>query len=292
VLMKNADTAMYHAKNSGRNNFQFFNSTMLQTVQKRLSIETQLRRALENNEFLLYYQPMFRTDTIQMIGVEALVRWRTADGTLVPPDKFIGIAEEIGLIIPIGAWVLQEACRQMIVWDKQNLGVEKISVNLSARQLSDPELLSMVTDTLNRTMFSPTRLVFEITESALMRKQDEAVKVLKNFKEMGIKLAIDDFGTGYSSFAYLKHLPVHQLKIDRSFINNIADNSSDAKITATIITLAHGLELGVVAEGVETKEQLAILQQYCCDEMQGYLFSRPLDAEGITKFMSQSPAYV
>lgn len=288
VLMKNADTAMYNAKNCGRNNFQFFNTTMLQTVQKRLTIETQLRSALENNEFELHYQPIFQTDTIQMVGLEALLRWRTSDGTLIPPDKFIGIAEDIGLIIPIGAWVLQEACRQMVKWDKENINAGKISVNLSARQLSDPELLNMVTDTLNHTMLSPTRLVFEITESTLMRKPDEAVKVLNKFKEMGIKLAIDDFGTGYSSFAYLKHLSVHQLKIDRSFISNITDDSSDAKITATIITLAHGLELGVVAEGVETKKQLEILQQYSCDEVQGYLFSRPLNAEGITRFMSQS----
>ncbi len=288
VLMKNADTAMYNAKNSGRNNFQFFNSTMLQTVQKRLTIETQLRSALENNEFELHYQPIFQTDTMQMVGLEALLRWRTSDGTLISPDKFIGIAEDIGLIIPIGAWVLQEACRQMVKWDKENIKTKKISVNLSARQFSDSELLDMVTDTLNHTMFSPTRLVFEITESTLMRKPDEAVKVLNKFKELGIKLAIDDFGTGYSSFAYLKHLPVHQLKIDRSFISNITDDSSDAKITSTIITLAHGLELGVVAEGVETKKQLEILQQYSCDEVQGYLFSRPLDTEGITRFMSQS----
>jgi diguanylate cyclase (GGDEF)-like protein len=278
TLMQNADAAMYHAKSVGRNNYQFFNKAMLEKVQERLAMETRLRDALKNDEFSLHYQPQLRIGDAHMAGAEALIRWKTQDGQLIPPDRFIGVAEETGLIIPLGLWVLERACTQVLEWDAQGLVLERIAVNLSARQFTSPDLFESVMDILARTRFPARRLELEITESMLMKKPDEAAATLRRFRDEGIQLAIDDFGTGYSSFAYLKNLPIHHIKVDRSFISSISDNPRDAKITEAIIELARGLELNVIAEGVETEAQLDILRKQGCAEAQGYFFSRPLEA--------------
>lgn len=278
TLMQSADTAMYHAKGSGRNNYQFFNSLMFEKVRMRLGIETRIRNALVNHEFLLHYQPQILTNTRRLSGVEALIRWLSPEGELISPDQFIGIAEDTGLIIPLGRWVLEEACRQMAEWKQAGLAIGRMAVNLSPRQFSSPDLLKSIIDILEQTRLPASSLQLEITESSLMNNPDEAIRVLKAFRDLGIDLAIDDFGTGYSSFSYLRFLPVQRLKIDRSFIARIEADNDDSQIVAAIITLAQGLGLGVIAEGVETKNQLDLLQSKGCREVQGFLFSPPLPA--------------
>ncbi len=290
TVMKNADTAMYHAKALGRNNYQFFAEEMNRAASERLSIEARLRQALARGELLLHYQPQFTAAGRRPTGVEALLRWQSPGAGLVAPDRFITIAEETGLIVPIGAWVLGEACRQLRRWLDAGIPPLRVAVNLSARQLRNADLVSTVREALAETGIPPQLLELEITESAVMDKPDEAIKVLQALKQMGVTLAIDDFGTGYSSLAYLKLFPIDHLKIDRSFVRDIERDPDDAAIAVSTIALAHSLGLRVVAEGVETRAQLEMLQRHRCDEVQGYYFSPPVAAEAATELLHAAPA--
>ncbi|WP_374489440.1 putative bifunctional diguanylate cyclase/phosphodiesterase [Zoogloea sp.] len=285
TLIKHADAAMYLAKDSGRNNLQFFHEGLGRRYTERLDLENRLRQALEQKELDLYYQPQVDSASGELIGMEALVRWPQADGSMIPPDKFIPIAEESGLIVPMGAWVLQRACEQTRSWLNEGLGCVPVGVNLSARQFDDPELLSTIRRTLSETGLGATYLDLELTESLVMRNPEHTRNVLADCKKLGLRLSVDDFGTGYSSLANLKRFPIDRLKIDRSFIKDIVTEADDAAIARTIIAMAHTLRLEVVAEGVETTAQLELLQQWNCDAYQGYLCSRPLPAAQITQLL-------
>ncbi|MGE5493640.1 MAG: EAL domain-containing protein [Actinomycetota bacterium] len=289
-LMKNADMAMYHAKSMGRNNFQFFARAMNEATTERLLLEDGLRKALERNQFELHYQPQVDVVSGQVIGVEALVRWRHPDMGLVPPLKFIPIAEETSLIVPLGRWVIEEALGQMAVWRRAGIPLPRVAVNLSAHQLQDSGLQEFITAQLERHGLDGKSLELEITESVAMQHPEKTIAFLNTLRAQGIEVAIDDFGTGYSSLAYLKRLPLDRLKLDRSFVMDIEHDSNDATISAATISLAHSLRLAVVAEGVETEAQLQFLQDLDCDFAQGYLFSKPLPAEQCTAFLEERMA--
>jgi diguanylate cyclase (GGDEF)-like protein/PAS domain S-box-containing protein len=278
-LLKNADMAMYAAKNQGRNNFQFFSSSMNVETHHRMTLQAGLRQALERGEFLLYYQPKVSLQNGRIVGAEALLRWRAADGKLVPPNDFIPVAEESGLIVPIGAWVLAEACRQTLAWQEAGHPTLRMSVNLSTVQFKRNNLIETVTAALRESGLSPQSLELEITESLLMDNDRAALDALEWLRELGVRVSVDDFGTGYSSLNYLKRLPVDVLKIDRSFIDDIPHNSDDVAIARSIISLGHHLNLNIVAEGVETAAQAEFLLAHGCDEVQGFYFSRPVPAE-------------
>lgn len=278
TLMKNADFAMYHAKDSGRNNFQFFNADMNSRAVERQSLEDGLRHALERQEFELHYQPKMNLETGMIIGVEALVRWRHPERGLVSPAQFIQIAEESGFIVPIGRWVLGEACRQARVWQDTGLPPLRIAVNISAVELRAKGFVAGVGAILNETRLEPRYLELELTETFLMQDSKSTVTVLQAIKDMGIHLALDDFGTGYSSLSYLKRFPIDTLKIDRSFVSDLTTDADDASIVSAVISMARSLHLRVVAEGVETREQLEFLQQHRCPFGQGYYFSPPMTA--------------
>ena len=286
TLLKNADTAMYRAKEEGRNNYQHFSPAMNVRTFDQLALENNLRRALERNEFLLYYQPQVSFKTRQIIGMEALLRWRHPDLGLVSPARFIPVAEETGLIVPIGEWVLRTACTQNKAWQIAGLPSLLVAVNLSARQFQHKGLVEMIKRVLNETRLDPKYLELELTESILMRKEEDVITTLCELNAMGIGLSIDDFGTGYSSLSYLKRFPIHKLKIDRSFVRDIATDPDDPAIVRAVIALAHSLNMKAIAEGVETAEQLEFLRSLQCDEMQGYLFSLPLPAEEVTKLLT------
>ena len=278
-LMKNADTAMYHAKEIGRNNFQFFSPEMNVRAVERHQLETELRRALENDEFVLHYQPQADLRTGALIGMEALIRWQHPERGLVPPVSFIPVAEESGLIELIGQWALRTACEQNRRWHLEGLPPLRVAVNISARQFGDSRgFADVVASLLNSTGLDPSYLELEITESMLLKNVAENVKVLQKLGELGARIAVDDFGTGYSSLAYLKQLPIDTLKIDRTFVSDIETDADDAAIIQAIIAMAHGLDLRVIAEGVETEGQLAALRRLGCDEYQGYLLAKPLPA--------------
>ncbi len=287
LLLKNADIAMYQAKEQGRNAFQFFSREMNFKAEERLMLDNSLRKALERQEFFVHYQPQMNLLTGSLIGMEALVRWQQPEMGLVTPDKFIPLAEESGLIIPIGEWVLRTACRQNKAWHDMGFGPLRMAVNLSARQFRQGNLAESVAAVLDETGLPPSLLELEITESTIMRNAEETIVTLRRLKEMGISLAIDDFGTGYSSLSYLKHFPIDRLKIDRSFVLDITTDPDDAAIAEAIISMAHSLKLKVTAEGVEQQEQLHFLTQRNCDEMQGYLVSRPISAEEFTRLLQQ-----
>ncbi|MFK3774038.1 EAL domain-containing protein [Pseudomonas sp. NPDC089406] len=277
-LMKNADTAMYHAKERGKNNFQFYQADMNASALERLELESDLRHALEQNEFILYYQPQFSGDGKRLTGAEALLRWRHPTRGLVPPGEFIPVIEELGLVVDIGDWVLREASRQLKAWHQQKVRVPKVSVNISARQFSDGQLGTRIADILEETGLPPACLELELTESILMREVNEAMQILASLKNLGLSIAVDDFGTGYSSLNYLKQFPIDVLKIDRTFVDGLPEGEQDAQIARAIIAMAHSLNLAVIAEGVETHEQLEFLREHGCDEVQGYLFGRPMPA--------------
>jgi len=279
TLMKNADIAMYFAKEEGKNNFQFYSANIKSLANERLLIEKNLRLALERKEFYLDYQARVDFKTHVITGVEALLRWQNEYLGAVTPTQFIPVAEETGLIIPIGKWVLKTACAQNMAWQKQGLPPVCMAVNLSMRQLMDDNLLEDIREALSQTGMSPNFLELEITESMIMHNPARLIPLLNKIKQMGIRLAIDDFGTGYSSLAQLKNFPVDTLKVDRSFIRNIPDNPEDKAITEAIITMGKTLSLTVVAEGVETEEQEQFLRERICDEMQGFYFSKPIKAE-------------
>ncbi len=286
-LLKAADMAMYRAKEAGKNNFQFYSPQMNSHSFERLALEAALKRALERGELLLHYQPKLELATGRIAGAEALIRWQHPDMGLVSPLRFIPIAEETGLIAPIGAWVLEEACRQTKAWQAAGLGALSIAVNLSSRQFVQGALLEEVLSALNRTGLEPRHLELELTESTVMQNPERAAGVLAELAALGVSLAIDDFGTGYSSLAYLKRFPVSTLKIDRSFIMDLPDDPDDAAITRAVIALARSLKLTVVAEGVETGRQLDFLSAHACDLVQGFFVARPLPAAAFERFMRE-----
>lgn len=289
VLISNADAAVSRAKETGRNHFQFYTLDMNAKTSRRLSLETELRRALERGEFLLHYQPQFDMAERRIIGFEALVRWQHPQLGLVPPNDFIPLAEETGLIAPLGDWVLREACTQAKAWHSAGHRDLRMAVNLSSRQFFQENVLETVTRALEKTGLPAHCLELELTESCVMQNPDEATVTLCLLNNMGIRIAIDDFGTGHSSLNHLKRFPIDSLKIDRSFVRDVTLNPEDGAIVQAIIAMAHGLKLSVVAEGVETVEQLRFLESFSCDMVQGYLVSRPLPADQITRtFLPQN----
>lgn len=287
-LLKNADIAMYRAKEQGKNNYQFYSALMNIHTVERLALESGLRRALERNEFVLHYQPKVDIGSARITGMEALLRWQPRATELLAPAQFIALAEETGLIVPIGAWVLRTACARNQLWREHGLPPLRIAVNLSARQFAHQDLLQDVARTLNETGLDPAGLEFEITESMVMHDPERAVKLLGSLKDMGVHLSIDDFGMGYSSLGYLKRFPLDSLKIDSSFIRDIPGDADDAAITRAIIAMAHSLRLKVIAEGVETEAQLNFLREHGCDEMQGNHCSEPLAEDAFLRLLQAS----
>jgi diguanylate cyclase (GGDEF)-like protein/PAS domain S-box-containing protein len=279
ALVMNADAAMYRAKEQGRNNYQFFTRDMNQRALQRVQLEAALRRALDRREFRLVFQPKAHLATGKICGFEALLRWQHPEKGTISPAEFIPVLEETGLIVPVGEWVLRSACAQIKAWEKAGLKVPPVSVNLSPRQFEQKNLRDSVHRVLRETKVDPGLIEFEITESLLMHDPEGAARTLASLKQSGVKLSMDDFGTGYSSLGYLKRFPIDTLKIDRSFIRDISTDADDATLTRAIILLAQNLRLKVVAEGVETEDQLSFLKANGCDEMQGYLFANPTDAE-------------
>ena len=281
VLLSNADIAMYRAKELGKNNFQFFTKSMNEKVAEHLLLETHLRKALELNELEMFYQPKVSLLTKQIVGMEALIRWNSKVLGFISPAQFIPLAEETGLIIPIGEWALRTACAQAVAWRKAGLGNLVMAVNLSVRQFNQSNLIKSILSIIEETGIDPQQLELELTESMIMGNADGAMQVLKKIRSLGIHLSIDDFGTGYSSLSYLKNLPVSTLKIDKSFVDDIILHNDEVPIVASIISLAKNLKLKVVAEGVEIFEQVRYLTEYGCDEIQGYYFSEPIKAKTI-----------
>jgi diguanylate cyclase (GGDEF)-like protein len=285
TLLKNAGAALYKAKRSGGANYQFYTADIHDRASRRLSLETTLRRALQNQEFLLHYQPKVSVDSLEITGVEALVRWHHPQLGLISPAEFIPLAEDTGLIIPIGQWVLKEACLQNKRWQNQGFARIRMAVNISARQLHDRAFADTVIKALRETNLEPEYLELELTESSIMQNAELAANVLSRLKSMGIYCSIDDFGTGFSSLASLKRLPINALKIDKSFVSEAPSEPDDAALVLAIITLAHNLRLRVIAEGVETEEQLRLLHLLRCDEIQGALFSKPLPADALESLL-------
>ncbi len=281
TLIKNADAAMYSAKDSGRNNFRFFTEDMNAQAVERLSLENSLRLALDKKELFLVYQPQMDIATGRITGLEALLRWQHPELGLVPPDKFIRIAENSGLIVPIGEWVLRTACSQARKWQDEGLPAVTVAVNVSAVQFRQEGFCELIRRVLHETGLAPQYLELELTESLLLANADVMLSVLQELKAMGLTLAIDDFGTGYSSFSYLRQFRVSKLKIDRSFIRDVAVNPDDAAITTAIISMAKSLSLKVIAEGVEDEAQMSFLRAHQCDEIQGYYFSKPLAVDKV-----------
>ena len=288
-LLKNADIAMYQAKEHGRSNIQFFSSGMNEKAANRQLIETSLRQAIARQEFYLEYQPQFDIRSRTIIGFEALIRWRHPTNGVTPPDFFIPIAEETGLILPIGEWVLRAACLQAKIWLDRGFDWIRIAVNISARQFKQENFVTKIKDILRETGLPAQHLELELTESAVMEHADHNILVLNELKALGIKLAIDDFGTGYSSLSYLKHFPIDRLKIDRTFVRDIKTDSDDAAIAEAIIVMAHSLNLCVVAEGVEHEDQFDFFHSRRCDELQGFLMSHPLSVYDATELLAIPP---
>lgn len=286
-LMKNADIAMYLAKEQGKNTFQFYSENIKTQSLERISLETSLRHALERNELRLHYQAKLDLKTNEITGMEALLRWQHPDFGMVTPLRFIPIAEETGLILPIGRWVLKTACAQNVAWQRHGLPPMCVAVNLTARQFADENLLPDVAAALEASGMRPELLELEITESMVMHTPEQAIKVLTAVKQMGVRIAIDDFGVGYSSLAQIRRFPIDTLKVDRSFVRDLAKNAENQAITEAIIAMGRTLSLTVVAEGVETQEQQAFLSNHACDAMQGFYFSKPLPQDEFTSFMRQ-----
>jgi EAL domain-containing protein (putative c-di-GMP-specific phosphodiesterase class I) len=289
TLTKNADMAMYLAKEDGKNAFRFFSEAVKAQSVERLALEAALRRALERDQFSLNYQPKVDVASGQITGVEALLRWTHPDLGTVSPTQFIPLAEEIGIIVPIGRWVLRQACAQNMAWQRCGLRPVSMAVNLSPRQFADKQLLQDIDEALAASGMSATLLQLEVTESMVMRNVSRAIKVLDAIQSRGIRLAIDDFGTGYSSMSLMKQFPIDTIKIDRSFVRDLPDDSEDQAIAQAIIRMGKALGMTIVAEGVETAEQHAFLRHHGCDEMQGYLFSKPLPANKMAELLHSTP---
>jgi diguanylate cyclase (GGDEF)-like protein/PAS domain S-box-containing protein len=290
ALLRDADAAMYKAKAHGRSRAEIATKAVHTEVSSRLTTELALRRSITRDEFDVMYQPVVAIDGGGLLGVEALVRWRRPEHGLVGPDAFIGIAEDTGLIRPLGAWVLHQACRQLRHWSRLGVSGGVVSVNLSGRQLSSPDLVGNVLGAIAAAGIDPSQLSFEITESVLMEDVERSIAILRTLKDIGVGLAIDDFGTGYSSLAYLERLPVDTLKIDRSFVSRLGIEAADSAIVTAVMALGHALGLSVIAEGVETDEQLRILGDLGCDAAQGYLFARPIPPNEFPAFVTATRA--
>jgi diguanylate cyclase (GGDEF)-like protein len=287
ALMKNADIAMYRAKEDGKNNYKFYSEEINIHTFERLALETSLRRGLERNEFFLHYQAKLDLNTQKITGVEALIRWQHPDLGIVPPVQFIPLAEETGLIVPIGKWVLNTACAQNVAWQREGLPPLSMAVNLSARQFADEDLVRDVAEALQSTGMKPELLELELTESMVIQNAERAGRVLAELKKMGLRLAIDDFGVGYSSLTHLKRFPIDTLKVDRSFIRDLPQDAEDKAITEAIIAMGKSLNLKVVAEGVETLEQQTFLHDHNCDEMQGFYFSKPIAGDQFAELLRE-----
>ncbi|OSM05323.1 putative response regulator receiver modulated diguanylate cyclase/phosphodiesterase with PAS/PAC sensor [Magnetofaba australis IT-1] len=284
-LMKNAEAAMYHAKQSGRNNFQFYRQELNTASVSRMVLEAGLRNAVDRQEFLLHYQPQMCLKRDKLIGVEALVRWMHPERGMVSPGEFIPLAEETGLVVPMGQWALVTACNQAVAWRNAGFPPIRVAVNLSGIQFKLPDFVDMVTRVVRMTGIEPACLELELTESIAMGDVEETLAKLKTLADLGVKLAIDDFGTGFSSLSYLKRFPIHTLKIDQSFVRPCTENSEEAAIVRSFVGLAHSLNLSVIAEGVETEAQREFLRGEACDEIQGYFYSRPLSSDALTDFL-------
>jgi len=281
-LIRKADIAMYRAKGQGKNNYQVYNLSMDAKFFERLTLENSLRKAVENEELVAYYQPQVDLRTGEITGVEALVRWQHQKFGLVPPDKFIPLAEETGVILEIDEWMMKTACRQIKNWEREGIANIRVAVNLSTRQFRQKNLTEKVAQILNDSAVQPKNLCLE---NEVMHNIETTVEILQALKKMGVLLSLDDFGTGYSSLSYLKRFPIDVLKIDRTFVNGIPSDRDDTAISTAIVVLAHSMELKVIAEGVEESEQIAFLQSLQCDEIQGFYFSRPLNAETVTDLL-------
>jgi EAL domain-containing protein (putative c-di-GMP-specific phosphodiesterase class I) len=279
TLLKNADIAMYRTKEMGRNGFQFFEPDMSVHATNRLELENALRRAIEREEFVIYYQPQMDMKTGGINSVEALIRWQHPTQGFLSPDKFLDIAEETGLIIPLGAWILKTACAQTRAWHGAGLACHRVSVNISAKQFWEGQLIKTVKRVLEETGLPPGDLELEITETVFLRDIKETIRTIEELRVMGISVSMDDFGTGYSSLTYLRHLPIEKLKIDGAFIHDLTTVSKSSVLLTQIIQLAHAMNLEVVAEGVETEKEYAFLVENNCDVAQGYYFNKPLSRE-------------
>ena len=291
TLLRHVDIATHHAKAGGRNCFQFFAREMNERAVARVHLESRLRQALERGEFELHYQPQVDLNTFRVIGAEALIRWRDAQGNPIPPMQFIPLAEESGLIVPIGEWVLRTACAQAVAWQQLGLPPMCMGVNVSGRQLRQDDFVAVVRSALRDTGLDPRWLEIEITESLLMEKLEESIGKLQELRTLGVQVAIDDFGTGYSSMNYLHRLPIDRLKIDRSFIQSITQNGDDPVVARAIIALGHALGLSVVAEGVETEVQSGFLRDQLCQTVQGFLYSRPLTVAQFEAHLANPPVH-
>ncbi|WML50573.1 EAL domain-containing protein [Neobacillus sp. PS3-34] len=280
TLIKHADTAMYLAKERGKNNFQFYTSQLHGLSSRKMELENGMRKALEQNQFVLFYQPQVELETGKIIGAEALVRWHHPERGFISPGDFISLAEETGLIVPLGKWVLRKACEQNKAWQDRGLEAFPIAVNISVRQIQEDDFVELVTKILQETGLDPNFLELEITES-IMQDIERSTIILNQLKELGVKNTIDDFGTGYSSLSYLKHLPIDSIKIDKSFVDDIIHHSSQGAMVKTIIDMGHNLQFQVIAEGIETQEQVQFLKENECGVGQGYFYSKPLPSEEI-----------
>ena len=285
-LLRNAESAMCASRDERRGGYHFYSAAMHTSVSRRFSMESELRHAIERGELVLHYQPKVSVETRAIVGAEALVRWQHPSRGLLPPATFIEVAEETGLIVPLGEWVLREACNQVMSWTEKGLRPVPVAVNLSSAQFHLDDLLARIVLILNETAMDTDFLAIEVTESVIMRDARQASELLSRLNELGVQVAIDDFGTGYSSLSSLKDLPVHNLKIDRAFIEDLAESPKDVAVTRAIIAIGHGLGLTVVAEGVESEEQFAILREEKCDEIQGFLISPPVPGDQFTSWLS------
>jgi diguanylate cyclase (GGDEF)-like protein len=284
TLIKNADTAMYQAKERGKNNFQFYSSNLNGISIRKMELENGLRKALEKNQLMLHYQPQVSLTTGELVGIEALIRWQHPERGLIPPSEFIPLAEETGLIVPIGKWVLREACKQRKAWETIGFHGFPIAVNVSVRQFEDDDLIEYIAALLAEIGLDGIRLELEITES-IMQNLENSTIILNQLKELGVLLSIDDFGTGYSSLSYLKHLPIDKIKIDKSFVDDIICHSNQGIMVKTIIDMGLNLNFAVIAEGIETDEQLRFLKENECKIGQGYFFSKPIPADQMDEFL-------
>lgn len=287
TLLKNADAAMYKVKEDGRDHHRFYHAEIGATTIQRLSLEAGLRHALERNEFLLHYQPKVDLSTGKVTGMEALLRWQHPERGLISPMEFIPVLEDTGLIMPVGEWVMQEACKQNRVWHKLGFADLRVAVNLSRRQFQQPDLVHRVMETIKNTGINPAELELEVTESMMMQNPERAVKILNELRALGVHISMDDFGTGYSSLGYLRRFPLGSVKIDRTFIRELPGNNDDAAIATAIIAMAHSLRLKVIAEGVEEASQVNFLRERACDEMQGFFFSKPLPTAAFEQMLRE-----
>jgi EAL domain-containing protein (putative c-di-GMP-specific phosphodiesterase class I) len=281
-LVKNADAAMYHAKNQGRNNYQFFTAGLNARMLEQLQLENALRRALDNNELMVHFQPQYNVRNGTLIGAEALLRWQHTELGMISPARFIPIAEDSGLIFSISDWVVKTTCEHIDHWQKQGFNVPPIAINISSTQFRQHDFARHIVDILGRCRIKPEQIELELTESILMQDIDIAIANMQQLRDIGFHLSIDDFGTGYSSLSYLKRFPIDKLKIDQSFVREIPGDNDSSAITGAIVSLAHSLQLKVIAEGVETQEQFDFLVSKNCDEVQGYFFSKPLAADAFS----------